>query len=73
MTIMQTKFDPANSVSIASKITEARKASGYSFEDLAIACGLTIAELETIEDGRDLDPLRIQRVASALRLPALPI
>jgi transcriptional regulator with XRE-family HTH domain len=73
MTISQTDFDTKNSVSIASTIADARRTAGYSLEDLAIACGLTVQELEVIETGADLDPGRLQRVAAALKLRSLTI
>lgn len=73
MTISQTEFDTNKSVSIASTIADARRAAGYSLEDLAITCGLTVGELEAIESGSDLDPLHLQRVAAALKLPSLTV
>ncbi|MCY1667902.1 helix-turn-helix domain-containing protein [Rhizobium sp. SL86] len=73
MTISQTQFDTTKSVSIASTIAEARRAAGYSLEDLAIACGLTVGELGAIESGADLDPSRLQRVAAALKLRSLAV
>ncbi len=73
MTISQTNFDSAQSISVATAIADARHEAGYSLDDLAITCGLTIAELEAIENGSDLDPARLQRVASALKLRSLSI
>lgn len=73
MTISQTDFDTSKSVSIASTVAEARRTAGYSLEDLAIACGLTVEELTAIETGADLDPNRLQRVAAALKLRSLSI
>ncbi len=73
MTISQTNFDASKSVSIASTVAEARRAAGYSLEDLAITCGLTVEELTAIETGADLDPSRLQRVAAALKLRSLSI
>lgn len=73
MTISQTDFDTSKSVSIASTVAEARRTAGYSLEDLAITCGLTVEELTAIETGADLDPSRLQRVAAALKLRSLSI
>jgi transcriptional regulator with XRE-family HTH domain len=73
MTISQTQFDTTKSVSIASTIAEARRSAGYSLDDLAITCGLTVRELEAIETAADLDPSRLQRVAAALKLRSLTV
>ncbi|MCO5732017.1 helix-turn-helix transcriptional regulator [Rhizobium sp. SSA_523] len=71
MTIAQNNIESVSSVSIASTLADARRAAGYSLDDLAITCGLTVDELEAIEGGSDLDPARLQRVASALQLRQL--
>ncbi|MFD1745675.1 helix-turn-helix domain-containing protein [Rhizobium helianthi] len=73
MTISQTHFNHHNSISLAEAIAEGRRAAGYSFDDLAIACGLTVSELEALEKGRDQDPVRLKRVASALQLHHLVV
>jgi len=73
MTMSQTNFDESQPVSIADTIAEGRRASGYSLEDLAITCGLTVEELEAIETGADQDPAHVRRVAAALKLPSLII
>ena len=46
-----------------------RESVGYSVEDLAVACGLTIDEISALEGGSDTDPMRLRRIASALGLP----
>lgn len=46
-----------------------REARGYSVEDLAVTCGLSIREITGIENGEDADPDRLRRIAAALRLP----
>ncbi len=46
-----------------------REARGYSVEDLAVTCGLSIGEITGIENGEDADPDRLRRIAAALRLP----
>lgn len=47
-----------------------REQFGYSIEDLAVACGLTSLEIETIESGQNLDPHKLERIAHALGLPS---
>lgn len=69
MTIRLNPVAPQNHILAAGIIAEGRRAAGYSFEDLAIASGLTIAEIQAIEHGTDIDEKRIRRVASVLRLP----
>jgi transcriptional regulator with XRE-family HTH domain len=71
MTLSQTNFDQSRPVSPAETIAEGRRASGYSLEELAITCGLTVSELQAIESGVDQDAGRLRRVASALKLPPL--
>jgi len=46
-----------------------RETRGYSVEKLSLACGLAAGEIEDIENGRSADPLKLRRIASALRLP----
>lgn len=73
MTISQNNIDHQDSISLAQALAEARRAAGYSFEDLAIASGLTVSELEALENGKDQDPARLKRVASSLQLNHLVI
>ncbi|WP_137136290.1 helix-turn-helix transcriptional regulator [Rhizobium sp. FKY42] len=68
MTISHSNFDDNRAISIAETIATARRTAGYSLEDLAIATGLTVAELEALENGTDTDSTRLKRVAVALRL-----
>jgi hypothetical protein len=53
---------------VAGMIAEGRRAAGYGFEEVAIATGLTVSEVEAIELGTDTDESRIRRVAAVLRL-----
>ncbi|KQO83695.1 helix-turn-helix transcriptional regulator [Rhizobium sp. Leaf262] len=53
----------------ASKIAAARSSCGYTVEQLAITCGLTTQEITALEDGSDINPSHIQRVAAALQIP----
>jgi transcriptional regulator with XRE-family HTH domain len=41
----------------------------YTVEDLAIACGLTIDELNGIEMGEDAEPGKLHRIAHSVGLP----
>lgn len=53
----------------ASKIAAARSNYGYTVDQLAITCGLTAQEISALEDGSDINPSHIQRVAAALQIP----
>ncbi|XUY28478.1 helix-turn-helix domain-containing protein [Agrobacterium sp. rho-8.1] len=53
----------------AEKIAVARHTAGYTIEQLAITCGLTVEEIVALEDGSDSNPSHIQRVAAALQIP----
>ena len=53
----------------ADLFSAARKAAGYSLEQVAITTGLTTAEISAIESGREAENSKIQRLASALRIP----
>ncbi|TSE12928.1 helix-turn-helix transcriptional regulator [Mesorhizobium intechi] len=46
-----------------------RETRGYSVEELSLTCGLSVGEIEDIENGRAADPSKLRRIASALRLP----
>jgi transcriptional regulator with XRE-family HTH domain len=46
-----------------------RETVGYSMEELSLTCGLATNELVAIENGMDADPAKLQRIASALKLP----
>jgi transcriptional regulator with XRE-family HTH domain len=46
-----------------------RETRGYSLEELSLTCGLSVDEIEDIENGRAADPAKLRRIASALRLP----
>ncbi|KQQ59825.1 transcriptional regulator [Rhizobium sp. Leaf311] len=53
----------------AEKIAAARNSAGYTVEQLAITCGLTVQEITDLENGADSNPSHIQRVAAALQIP----
>lgn len=46
-----------------------RETRGYSMEELSLTCGLAIDEIAGIENGKNADPSKLRRIASALRLP----
>ena len=71
MTISLNHIDAPNAASIADTIAAARRAAGYSLEDVAVTSGLTVVEIDAIERGRDHDEARIRRLASALQVPSL--
>ncbi|MEZ2130736.1 helix-turn-helix transcriptional regulator [Sinorhizobium sp. CB9] len=50
------------------KVRALRESVGYSIEDLAVTCGLTNSEISDIEEGRDSDPAKLRRIASALQV-----
>jgi DNA-binding XRE family transcriptional regulator len=50
-------------------VRAARETRGYSLEELSLACGLATNEIADIENGKNADPLKLRRIASALRLP----
>ncbi|MER8388438.1 helix-turn-helix domain-containing protein [Mesorhizobium sp. M0751] len=52
-----------------SAVRTAREARGYSIEELSLACGLAAYEIADIESGKDADPSKRRRIASALQFP----
>jgi transcriptional regulator with XRE-family HTH domain len=46
-----------------------RDSVGYSIEELALTCGLAVSEITDLESGTDADPIKLRRIAAALRLP----
>lgn len=74
MTISMNDFASANGTKlspqpIATAVSEARRAAGYSIEDLAVTTGLVNDEIQRIENGSDADPAKLKRIASALKVP----
>jgi len=47
----------------------ARETRGYTIEELSLTCGLAVGEIVDIEDGKDADPAKLRRIASALQVP----
>jgi len=52
-----------------SSLRAMRETRGYSVEELSLTCGLSVGEIEDIENGRAADPSKLRRIASALRMP----
>jgi transcriptional regulator with XRE-family HTH domain len=74
MSISLNKLDRSGSTAVplaavGSKVKALRESVGYSIEDLAVTCGLTSSEISDIEEGRDDDPAKLRRIASALQVP----
>ena len=46
---------------------------GYTAEDLAVACGLTVDELNGIETGQDAEPSKLHRIAHSVGLPDMSL
>ncbi|RWG57090.1 MAG: XRE family transcriptional regulator [Mesorhizobium sp.] len=46
-----------------------RETRGYTIEELSLTCGLAVGEIVDIEDGKDADPAKLRRIASALQVP----
>ncbi|TPN80866.1 helix-turn-helix transcriptional regulator [Mesorhizobium sp. CU2] len=47
----------------------ARETRGYTLEELSLTCGLAVGEIVDIEDGKDADPAKLRRIATALQVP----
>ncbi|PBC09294.1 helix-turn-helix transcriptional regulator [Mesorhizobium sp. WSM3859] len=47
----------------------ARETRGYTIEELSLTCGLAVGEIVDIEDGKDADPAKLRRIATALQMP----
>jgi transcriptional regulator with XRE-family HTH domain len=57
-----------DSASVSERVRLGRRAAGYSLDDLAVTCGLTVDEITRIEDGSEIDLQRLKRIAPALQL-----
>jgi transcriptional regulator with XRE-family HTH domain len=74
MTISINNFASANGTTlspqhIASAVAEARRAMGYSIDELAVTTGLVSDEILRVESGMDADPAKLKRIAAALQVP----
>jgi transcriptional regulator with XRE-family HTH domain len=54
-------------LNVGNRVKQARLTAGYSLEDLAETCGLTIVEISRIEDGVEIDMQYLKRIAPALQ------
>ncbi|MDX8480997.1 helix-turn-helix transcriptional regulator [Mesorhizobium sp. VK24D] len=52
-----------------SALRAVRETKGYTIEELSLTCGLAVGEIIDIEDGKDADPAKLRRIASALQVP----
>ena len=59
----------AANLPVVNAVKAMRETRGYSIEELSLTCGLAAFELANIESGRDTDPAKLRRIASALALP----
>jgi transcriptional regulator with XRE-family HTH domain len=61
--------EPAVKAPDVNAVRAIRETRGYSIEKLSLTCGLAAHELADIESGKDTDPAKLRRIASALMLP----
>ena len=72
---MPDRFQPSTSPEFSAALTSPsalkaiRETKGYSMEELSLTCGLAMFELADLESGKDADPVKLRRIAAALRLP----
>lgn len=72
MNVSLNHLDKSNSViidvaSVSERVRLGRKAAGYSVDDLAVTCGLTVDEISRIEEGIEIDLQHLKRIAPALQ------
>ena len=73
MNISLNHLDPSqdqivNVAHVGNRVKKTRLAAGYSLEDLAETCGLTVVEISRIEDGIEIDTQHLKRIAPALQI-----
>jgi len=56
-------------LNVGNRVKQARMTAGYSLDDLAETCGLTVVEISRIEDGLEIDMQYLKRIAVALQTP----
>lgn len=54
-------------MNVGTRVKQSRLAAGYSLDDLAATCGLTVVEISRIEDGVEIDMQHLKRIAPALQ------
>lgn len=69
ISVSEPHFSDETNAPFAEKIAAGRQSAGYTVEQLAITCGLTVQEITDLETGADNNPSHIQRVAAALQIP----
>jgi transcriptional regulator with XRE-family HTH domain len=63
----------SRSIVISQALVSARRAAGYSLEQVAVTSGLTEFEIAQVEDGRDVDERLITRIAKALGIKQITL
>ena len=64
--VVERVHSTASNVSI---VKATREVLGYSVEDLALTCGLTVQEIIDLENGTAHEKAKLRRIAVALKLP----
>ena len=72
---MSIAFDHGSSQTdqTALSAAELRRQRGYTLDDLAETCGLTVQEIARIESGEQVAAAYLSRIATALRIPVQSI
>jgi transcriptional regulator with XRE-family HTH domain len=52
----------------ANIIKAIRNSVGYNIEELSLACGLSVSEITQMENGQEIDSLKLRRIISALHI-----
>ncbi|MGH6806752.1 MAG: helix-turn-helix domain-containing protein [Ensifer adhaerens] len=55
-------------VSIGAAVKRSRESHGYTVDEMSVTTGLTETEISKVELGADIDPVKLQRIASALQV-----
>ena len=54
-------------INMKNPIAELRATTGYTIEQLSLVSGLTESEIEKLESGEDVDPVKFARLLTAGR------
>ena len=65
--ILQAKGCKTNTLLIGLRVRGLRETARYSIEDLALTCGLTTEEIDSVENGVEIDAQKLRRIAAALQ------
>lgn len=60
--------DFSQTTELGNALKQAREIVGYSVDDLAVTCGLTVLEITRIELGVDADEAKLRRIGAALQV-----